>query len=138
MSEFPREIYQKEIVVGEFDTGNGNYKAKQLLKELYTGGLKVQPNVKSTYLLLSNTIIFIHFYLKDGSGKVTSLLNLYKGGTEMYSLKELRNILYHLSGQKQQKIRILLSEVDFVFHLIDKYDMNLIQLALRFEQKETI
>ena len=56
----------------------------------------------------------------------------------MYSLKELRNILYHLSGQKQQKTRILLSEVDFVFHLIDKHDMNLIQLALRFEQKETI
>jgi len=90
-------------------------------------------------LPFSNTSIFIHFYLRNGLGKTTSVLNLYKNSMEFYSLKELRNILMHLSGAyKTSRPKAYLSEVDFVRHVLDKYDMGLIQLALRFDQKELI
>ena len=139
MSEFPREIYRKELVAGDFDTPKGNYKAKKLLQSLFEEGLKVDPGISVTHILLSNTSIFIHFYLRNGLGKTTSVLNLYKNSMEFYSLKELRNILMHLSSAyKTTRPKAYLSEVDFVRHVLDKYDMGLIQLALRFDQKETI
>lgn len=139
MSEFPREIYRKELVAGDFDTPKGNYKAKRLLQSLFEEGLKVDSGIGVAHILLSNTSIFIHFYLKNGLGKTTSVLNLYKNSMEFYSLKELRNILMHLSSAyKTTRPKAYLSEVDFVRHVLDKYDMGLIQLALRFEQKEII
>lgn len=139
MSEFPREIYRKEIVAGDFDTPKGNYKSKKLLQSLFEEGLKVDSGISVTHILLSNTSIFIHFYLRNGLGKTTSVLNLYKNSMEFYSLKELRNILMHLSGAyKTSRPKAYLSEVDFVRHVLDKYDMGLIQLALRFDQKELI
>lgn len=139
MSEFPREIYRKELVAGDFDTPKGNYKAKRLLQSLFEEGLKVDSGINVTHILLSNTSIFIHFYLRNGLGKTTSVLNLYKNGMEFYSLKELRNILMHLSSAyKTTRPKAYLSEVDFVRHVLDKYDMGLIQLALRFDQKELI
>ena len=139
MSEFPREIYRKELVAGDFDTPKGNYKAKKLLQSLFEEGLKVDPGISVTHILLSNTSIFIHFYLRNGLGKTTSVLNLYKNSMEFYSLKELRNILMHLSSAyKTTRPKAYLSEVDFVRHVLDKYDMGLIQLALRFDQKELI
>lgn len=139
MSEFPREIYRKELVAGDFDTPKGNYKAKRLLQSLFEEGLKVDSGISVTHILLSNTSIFIHFYLRNGLGKTTSVLNLYKNSMEFYSLKELRNILMHLSSAyKTTRPKAYLSEVDFVRHVLDKYDMGLIQLALRFDQKELI
>lgn len=139
MSEFPREIYRKELVVGDFDTPKGNYKAKRLLQSLFEEGMKVDSGINVTHILLSNTSIFIHFYLRNGLGKTTSVLNLYKNSMEFYSLKELRNILMHLSSAyKTTRPKAYLSEVDFVRHVLDKYDMGLIQLALRFDQKELI
>lgn len=139
MSEFPREIYRKELVAGDFDTPKGNYKAKKLLQSLFEEGLKVDSGISVTHILLSNTSIFIHFYLRNGLGKTTSVLNLYKNSMEFYSLKELRNILMHLSSAyKTTRPKAYLSEVDFVRHVLDKYDMGLIQLALRFDQKELI
>lgn len=139
MSEFPREIYRKELVAGDFDTPKGNYKAKRLLQSLFEEGLKVDSGISVTHILLSNTSIFIHFYLRNGLGKTTSVLNLYKNSMEFYSLKELRNILMHLSSAyKTTRPKAYLSEVDFVRHVLDKYDMGLIQLALRFDQKEII
>lgn len=139
MSEFPREIYRKELVAGDFDTPKGNYKAKRLLQSLFEEGLKVDSGINATHILLSNTSIFIHFYLRNGLGKTTSVLNLYKNSMEFYSLKELRNILMHLSSAyKTTRPKAYLSEVDFVRHVLDKYDMGLIQLALRFDQKELI
>ncbi len=139
MSEFPREIYRKELVAGDFDTPKGNYKAKRLLQSLFEEGLKVDSGINVTHILLSNTSIFIHFYLRNGLGKTTSVLNLYKNSMEFYSLKELRNILMHLSSAyKTTRPKAYLSEVDFVRHVLDKYDMGLIQLALRFDQKELI
>ena len=139
MSEFPREIYRKELVAGDFDTPKGNYKAKRLLQSLFEEGLKVDSGINVTHILLSNTSIFIHFYLRNGLGKTTSVLNLYKNSMEFYSLKELRNILMHLSSAyKTSRPKAYLSEVDFVRHVLDKYDMGLIQLALRFDQKELI
>ena len=139
MSEFPREIYRKELVAGDFDTPKGNYKAKKLLQSLFEEGLKVDSGINVTHILLSNTSIFIHFYLRNGLGKTTSVLNLYKNSMEFYSLKELRNILMHLSSAyKTTRPKAYLSEVDFVRHVLDKYDMGLIQLALRFDQKELI
>nr|DAQ61107.1 MAG TPA: ATP:corrinoid adenosyltransferase [Caudoviricetes sp.] len=139
MSEFPREIYRKELVAGDFDTPKGNYKAKRLLQSLFEEGLKVDSGISVTHILLSNTSIFIHFYLGNGLGKTTSVLNLYKNSMEFYSLKELRNILMHLSSAyKTTRPKAYLSEVDFVRHVLDKYDMGLIQLALRFDQKELI
>jgi hypothetical protein len=139
MSEFPREIYRKELVAGDFDTPKGNYKAKRLLQSLFEEGLKVDSGINITHILLSNTSIFIHFYLRNGLGKTTSVLNLYKNSMEFYSLKELRNILMHLSSAyKTTRPKAYLSEVDFVRHVLDKYDMGLIQLALRFDQKELI
>jgi hypothetical protein len=139
MSEFPREIYRKELVAGDFDTPKGNYKAKRLLQELFEEGMKVDSGIGVTHILLSNTSIFIHFYLRNGLGKTTSVLNLYKNSMEFYSLKELRNILTHLSSAyKTTRPKAYLSEVDFVRHVLDKYDMGLIQLALRFDQKELI
>ena len=139
MSEFPREIYRKELVAGDFDTPKGNYKAKKLLQSLFEEGLKVDSGIGVTHILLSNTSIFIHYYLRNGLGKTTSVLNLYKNSMEFYSLKELRNILMHLSSAyKTTRPKAYLSEVDFVRHVLDKYDMGLIQLALRFDQKETI
>lgn len=139
MSEFPREIYRKELVAGDFDTPKGNYKAKRLLQSLFEEGLKVDLGISVTHILLSNTSIFIHFYLRNGLGKTTSVLNLYKNSMEFYSLKELRNILMHLSSaHKSTRPKAYLSEVDFVRHVLDKYDMGLIQLALRFDQKELI
>lgn len=139
MSEFPREIYRKELVAGDFDKPNGNYKAKRLLQSLFEEGLKVDSGINVTHILLSNTSIFIHFYLRNGLGKTTSVLNLYKNSMEFYSLKELRNILMHLSSAyKTTRPKAYLSEVDFVRHVLDKYDMGLIQLALRFDQKELI
>lgn len=139
MSEFPREIYHKELVAGDFDTPKGNYKAKRLLQSLFEEGLKVDSGISVTHILLSNTSIFIHFYLRNGLGKTTSVLNLYKNSMEFYSLKELRNILMHLSSAyKTTRPKAYLSEVDFVRHVLDKYDMGLIQLALRFDQKELI
>lgn len=139
MSEFPREIYRKELVAGDFDTPKGNYKAKKLLQSLFEEGLKVDSGISVTHILLSNTSIFIHFYLRNGLGKTTSVLNLYKSSMEFYSLKELRNILMHLSSAyKTTRPKAYLSEVDFVRHVLDKYDMGLIQLALRFDQKELI
>lgn len=139
MSEFPREIYRKELVAGDFDSPKGNYKAKRLLQSLFEEGLKVDSGISVTHILLSNTSIFIHFYLRNGLGKTTSVLNLYKNSMEFYSLKELRNILMHLSSAyKSTRPKAYLSEVDFVRHVLDKYDMGLIQLALRFDQKELI
>lgn len=139
MSEFPREIYRKELVAGDFDTPKGNYKAKRLLQSLFEEGLKVDSGISVTHILLSNTSIFIHFYLRNGLGKTTSVLNLYKNSMEFYSLKELRNILMPLSSTyKSTRPKAYLSEVDFVRHVLDKYDMGLIQLALRFDQKELI
>lgn len=139
MSEFPREIYRKELVVGDFDKPKGNYKVKKLLQSLFEEGLKVDSGISVTHILLSNTSIFIHFYLRNGLGKTTSVLNLYKNSMEFYSLKELRNILMHLSSAyKNTRPKAYLSEVDFVRHVLDKYDMGLIQLALRFDQKELI
>ena len=139
MSEFPREIYRKELVAGDFDTPKGNYKAKRLLQSLFEEGLKVDSGINVTHILLSNTSIFIHFYLRNGLGKTTSVLNLYKNSMEFYYLKELRNILMHLSSAyKTTRPKAYLSEVDFVRHVLDKYDMGLIQLALRFDQKELI
>jgi hypothetical protein len=139
MSEFPREIYRKELVAGDFDTPKSNYKAKRLLQSLFEEGLKVDSGINVTHILLSNTSIFIHFYLRNGLGKTTSVLNLYKNSMEFYSLKELRNILMHLSSAyKTTRPKAYLSEVDFVRHVLDKYDMGLIQLALRFDQKELI
>lgn len=139
MSEFPREIYRKELVAGDFDSPKGNYKAKRLLQSLFEEGLKVDSGINVTHILLSNTSIFIHFYLRNGLGKTTSVLNLYKNSMEFYSLKELRNILMHLSSAyKSTRPKAYLSEVDFVRHVLDKYDMGLIQLALRFDQKEII
>lgn len=139
MSEFPREIYRKELVAGDFDTPKGNYKAKRLLQSLFEEGLKVDSGISVIHILLSNTSIFIHFYLRNGLGKTTSVLNLYKNSMEFYSLKELRNILMHLSSAyKSTRPKAYLSEVDFVRHVLDKYDMGLIQLALRFDQKELI
>ena len=139
MSEFPREIYRKELVAGDFDPPKGNYKAKKLLQSLFEEGLKVDSGIGVTHILLSNTSIFIHYYLRNGLGKTTSVLNLYKNSMEFYSLKELRNILMHLSSAyKTTRPKAYLSEVDFVRHVLDKYDMGLIQLALRFDQKETI
>lgn len=139
MSEFPRETYRKELVAGDFDTPKGNYKAKKLLQSLFEEGLKVDSGISVTHILLSNTSIFIHFYLRNGLGKTTSVLNLYKNSMEFYSLKELRNILMHLSSAyKTTRPKAYLSEVDFVRHVLDKYDMGLIQLALRFDQKELI
>lgn len=139
MSEFPREIYRKELVVGDFDKPKGNYKAKKLLQSLFEEGLKVDSGISVTHILLSNTSIFIHFYLRNELGKTTSVLNLYKNSMEFYSLKELRNILMHLSSAyKNTRPKAYLSEVDFVRHVLDKYDMGLIQLALRFDQKELI
>ena len=139
MSEFPREIYRKELVAGDFDTPKGNYKAKCLLQELFEEGMKVDSGISVTHILLSNTSIFIHFYLRNGLGKTTSVLNLYKNSMEFYSLKELRNILMHLSSAyKTTRPKAYLSEVDFVRHVLDNYDMGLIQLALRFDQKELI
>ena len=139
MSEFPREIYRKELVAGDFDTPKGNYKAKRLLQSLFEEGLKVDSGINVTHILLSNMSIFIHFYLRNGLGKTTSVLNLYKNSMEFYSLKELRNILMHLSSvYKTTRPKAYLSEVDFVRHVLDKYDMGLIQLALRFDQKELI
>lgn len=139
MSEFPREIYRKELVAGDFDTPKGNYKAKRLLQSLFEEGLKVDSGINVTHILLSNTSIFIHFYLRNGLGKTTSVLNLYKNSMEFYSLKELRNILMHLSSAyKTTRPKAYLSEVDFVRHVLDKYVMGLIQLALRFDQKELI
>lgn len=45
----------------------------------------------------------------------------------------------HLSSAyKTSRPKAYLSEVDFVRHVLDKYDMGLIQLALRFDQKELI
>ena len=139
MSEFPREIYRKELVAGDFDTPKGNYKAKKFLQSLFEEGLKVDSGISVTHILLSNTSIFIHFYLRNGLGKTTSVLNLYKNSMGFYSLKELRNILMHLSSAyKTTRPKAYLSEVDFVRHVLDKYDMGLIQLALRFDQKELI
>lgn len=139
MSEFPREIYRKELVAGDFDSPKGNYKAKKLLQSLFEEGLKVDSGIGVTHILLSNTSIFIHFYLRNGLGKTTSVLNLYKNSMEFYSLKELRNILMHLSSAyKSTRPKAYLSEVDFVRHVLDKYDMGLIQLALPFDQKELI
>lgn len=137
MTEFPRTRYIRDIIIGEFTLPKGNLKAKKLMKELYDEGLKTYHEVSSTYIMLSNTTIFIHFYLKNNTGKTTSVLNLYKGGLEMYSLKELREIIYNLSRTSlKTQIKNFLSEEEFERHIIEKYDMNLIQLGLCFKQKE--
>lgn len=137
MTEFPRTRYIRDIIIGEFTLPKGNLKAKKLMKELYDEGLKTYHEVSSTYIMLSNTTIFIHFYLKNNTGKTTSVLNLYKGGLEMYSLKELREIIYNLSrASLKTQIKNFLSEEEFERHIIEKYDMNLIQLGLCFKQKE--
>lgn len=137
MIEFPRTRYIRDIIIGEFTLPKGNLKAKKLMKELYDEGLKTYHEVSSTYIMLSNTTIFIHFYLKNNTGKTTSVLNLYKGGLEMYSLKELREIIYNLSrASLKTQIKNFLSEEEFERHIIEKYDMNLIQLGLCFKQKE--
>lgn len=55
----------------------------------------------------------------------------------MYSLKELREIIYNLSRTSlKTQIKNFLSEEEFERHIIEKYDMNLIQLGLCFKQKE--
>lgn len=137
MTEFPRVKYIRDVIIGEFTLPKGNLKAKKLMKELYDEGLKTYHEVNSTYIMLSNTTIFIHFYLKNNTGKTTSVLNLYKGGLEMYSLKELREIIYNLSRTSlKTQIKNFLSEEEFERHIIEKYDMNLIQLGLCFKQKE--
>lgn len=137
MTEFPRVKYIRDVIIGEFTLPKGNLKAKKLMKELYDEGLKTYHEVSSTYIMLSNTTIFIHFYLKNNTGKTTSVLNLYKGGLEMYSLKELREIIYNLSRTSlKTQIKNFLSEEEFERHIIEKYDMNLIQLGLCFKQKE--
>lgn len=137
MTEFPRVKYMRDVIIGEFTLPKGNLKAKKLMKELYDEGLKTYHEVSSTYIMLSNTTIFIHFYLKNNTGKTTSVLNLYKGGLEMYSLKELREIIYNLSrASLKTQIKNFLSEEEFERHIIEKYDMNLIQLGLCFKQKE--
>lgn len=137
MTEFPRTRYIRDIIIGEFTLPKGNLKAKKLMKELYDEGLKTYHEVSSTYIMLSNTTIFIHFYLRNNTGKTTSVLNLYKGGLEMYSLKELREIIYNLSrASLKTQIKNFLSEEEFERHIIEKYDMNLIQLGLCFKQKE--
>lgn len=137
MTEFPRTRYIRDIIIGEFTLPKGNLKAKKLMKELYDEGLKTYHEVSSTYIMLSNTTIFIHFYLKNNTGKTTSVLNLYKGGLEMYSLKELREIIYNLSrASLKTQIKNFLTEEEFERHIIEKYDMDLIQLGLCFKQKE--
>lgn len=137
MTEFPRTRYIRDIIIGEFTLPKGNLKAKRLMEELYDEGLKTYHEVSSTYIMLSNTTIFIHFYLRNNTGKTTSVLNLYKGGLEMYSLKELREIIYNLSRTSlKTQIKNFLSEEEFERHIIEKYDMNLIQLGLCFKQKE--
>lgn len=137
MTEFPRTRYIRDVIIGEFTLPKGNLKAKKLMKELFDEGLKTYHEVSSTYIMLSNTTIFIHFYLRNNSGKTTSVLNLYKGGLEMYSLKELREIIYNLSrASLKSQIKNFLTEEEFERHIIEKYDMNLIQLGLCFKQKE--
>ena len=137
MTEFPRTRYIRDIIIGEFTLPKGNLKAKRLIEELYKEGLKTHDRVRTTYIMLSNTTIFIHFYLRNNSGKTTSVLNLYKGGLEMYSLKELREIIYNLSqASLKSQIKNFLTEEEFERHIIEKYDMNLIQLGLCFKQKE--
>nr|DAO41635.1 MAG TPA: hypothetical protein [Bacteriophage sp.] len=137
MTEFPRVKYTRDVIIGEFTLPKGNLKAKKLMKELYDEGLKTYHEVSSTYIMLSNTTIFIHFYLKNNTGKTTSVLNLYKDGLEMYSLKELREIIYNLSrASLKTQIKNFLTEEEFERHIIEKYDMNLIQLGLCFKQKE--
>lgn len=137
MTEFPRVKYTRDVVIGEFTLPKGNLKAKKLMKELYDEGLKTYHEVSSTYIMLSNTTIFIHFYLRNNTGKTASVLNLYKGGLEMYSLKELREIIYNLSrASLKTQIKNFLTEEEFERHIIEKYDMNLIQLGLCFKQKE--
>ncbi len=137
MTEFPRTRYIRDVIIGEFTLPKGNLKAKKLMKELFDEGLKTYHEVSSTYIMLSNTTIFIHFYLRNNSGKTTSVLNLYKGGLEMYSLKELREIIYNLSrASLKTQIKNFLTEEEFERHIIEKYDMNLIQLGLYFKQKE--
>ncbi len=137
MTEFPRVKYMRDVIIGEFTLPKGNLKAKKLMKELYDEGLKTYQDISSTYIMLSNTTIFIHFYLRNNTGKTTSVLNLYKGGLEMYSLKELREIIYNISRSSlKTQIKNFLSEEEFERHIIEKYDMNLIQLGLCFKQKE--
>lgn len=137
MTEFPRTRYIRDVIIGEFTLPKGNLKAKKLMKELYDEGLKTYHEVSSTYIMLSNTTIFIHFYLKNNTGKTTSVLNLYKGGLEIYSLKELREIIYNLSrASLKTQIKNFLTEEEFERHIIEKYDMDLIQLGLCFKQKE--
>ena len=137
MTEFPRVKYMRDVIIGEFTLPKGNLRAKKLMKELYDEGLKTYHEVSSTYIMLSNTTIFIHFYLRNNTGKTTSVLNLYKGGLEMYSLKELREIIYNLSrASLKTQIKNFLTEEEFERHIIEKYDMNLIQLGLCFKQKE--
>lgn len=137
MTEFPRTRYIRDVIIGEFTLPKGNLKAKKLMKELFDEGLKTYHEVSSTYIMLSNTTIFIHFYLRNNSGKTTSVLNLYKGGLEMYSLKELREIIYNLSrASLKTQIKNFLTEEEFERHIIEKYDMDLIQLGLCFKQKE--
>lgn len=137
MTEFPRTRYIRDVIIGEFTLPKGNLKAKKLMKELFDEGLKTYHEISSTYIMLSNTTIFIHFYLRNNSGKTTSVLNLYKGGLEMYSLKELREIIYNLSRSSlKTQIKNFLTEEEFERHIIEKYDMNLIQLGLCFKQKE--
>lgn len=137
MTEFPRTRYIRDVIIGEFTLPKGNLKAKKLMKELFDEGLKTYHEISSTYIMLSNTTIFIHFYLRNNSGKTTSVLNLYKGGLEMYSLKELREIIYNLSrASLKTQIKNFLTEEEFERHIIEKYDMNLIQLGLCFKQKE--
>lgn len=137
MTEFPRVKYMRDVIIGEFTLPKGNLRAKKLMKELYDEGLKTYQDISSTYIMLSNTTIFIHFYLRNNTGKTTSVLNLYKGGLEMYSLKELREIIYNLSrASLKTQIKNFLTEEEFERHIIEKYDMNLIQLGLCFKQKE--
>ena len=132
MTEFPRTRYIRDIIIGEFTLPKGNLKAKRLMEELYKEGLKTHDRVRTTYIMLSNTTIFIHFYLRNNS-----VLNLYKVGLEMYSLKELREIIYNLSqASLKSQIKNFLTEEEFERHIIEKYDMNLIQLGLCFKQKE--
>lgn len=137
MTEFPRTRYIRDVIIGKFTLPKGNLKAKKLMKELFDEGLKTYHEISSTYIMLSNTTIFIHFYLRNNTGKTTSVLNLYKGGLEMYSLKELREIIYNLSrASLKTQIKNFLSEEEFERHIIEKYDMDLIQLGLCFKQKE--
>lgn len=69
MTEFPRVKYTRDVIIGEFTLPKGNLKAKKLMKELYDEGLKTYQDISSTYIMLSNTTIFIHFYLKNNTGK---------------------------------------------------------------------